>query len=340
MTSKWFVKQTRTFNGLETTAKGYTVANAVKDYMAWFELNRKGVRGTELINNAFILPKLGDTMLEKLSTRKIRDWHEAIAKAPARLRSGKNIAKRKYREAATPDALRKRKGSANRILTVLKAALNYAFREGKVSTDDAWRRVKPFPEADEPIIRFLSEAECARLINACKVDFRPVVKAGLLTGARCGEIAALKVSDYNPDTRMVYIKPSKSGKARVIPLSDEGCTFFNDMTTGKNGKDFIFTKSSGERWGANHHARPMQAACKNGKITPVITFHDLRHTYASLLAQAGADLLTISKLLGHADTRITSRHYAHLCDRTLANAVKNFLPNFGHVSDKKIISIK
>ena len=39
---KWFVKQTRTFNGLETTAKGYTVANAVKEYMAWFELNRTG----------------------------------------------------------------------------------------------------------------------------------------------------------------------------------------------------------------------------------------------------------------------------------------------------------
>jgi integrase len=337
---KWFVKQTRAFNGLETSTKGYTVADAVKEYMAWFELNRKGVRGTELINNAFILPRLGDIALEKLTTRKVREWHEAIAKAPARLRSGKNKAKRKFREATTPEAQRRRNGSANRILTVLKAALNYAYREGRISTDDAWRRVKPFPEIDEPIIRFLTEAECARLINACKKDFRPLVKAALLTGARYGEIAGLKATDYNRDTGMVYIKPSKSGRGRIVPLSEEGRAFFEEITAGKHGKDFIFTKESGARWGTNHHARPLQDACKNGKITPAITFHDLRHSYASLLAQAGADLLTISKLLGHADTRVTSRHYAHLCDRTLANAVQNFLPNFGHKAEGKVKPIR
>lgn len=54
----------------------------------------------------------------------------------------------------------------------------------------------------------------------------------------------------------------------------------------------------------------------------------MRHTYASHLAQAGVDLLTISKLLGHADTRITSKHYAHLADKTLAAAVTK-LPSFG-----------
>ncbi len=68
--------------------------------------------------------------------------------------------------------------------------------------------------------------------------------------------------------------------------------------------------------------------------------HDLRHIYASLLAQAGADLLTISKLLGHADTRVTSRHYAHLCDTTLGNAVRAYLPGFGHKSEKKIKAIR
>ena len=44
--------------------------------------------------------------------------------------------------------------------------------------------------------------------------------------------------------------------------------------------------------------------------------------------QKGDDLLTISKLFDHADTRVTSRHYVHLCDRTLAHAVNNLLPNF------------
>lgn len=61
---------------------------------------------------------------------------------------------------------------------------------------------------------------------------------------------------------------------------------------------------------------------------------------ASALAQAGADLLTISKLLGHADTRVTSRHYAHLCDRTLANAVNNLLPAFGVVEQSNVAAIR
>ena len=65
----------------------------------------------------------------------------------------------------------------------------------------------------------------------------------------------------------------------------------------------------------------------------------MRHTYASTLAQRGVDLLTISKLLGHADTGITARHYAHLCDRTLANAVDSLLPSFGFKKDKKVAAI-
>ena len=94
-------------------------------------------------------------------------------------------------------------------------------------------------------------------------------------------------------------------------------------------------------WLKNHQSRLMKSACEQAKIEPPIGFHELRHTYASLLAQAGVDLLTISKLLGHADTRITSRHYAHLCDKTLANAVKAHLPSFGTSnSTSKIVPIR
>jgi len=62
------------------------------------------------------------------------------------------------------------------------------------------------------------------------------------------------------------------------------------------------------RVGKNHHIRVLKEANDKAKIALTIGLHELRHTYTSLLAQAGADLLTISKLLGHADTRVTSRH--------------------------------
>jgi site-specific recombinase XerD len=83
----------------------------------------------------------------------------------------------------------------------------------------------------------------------------------------------------------------------------------------------------------------LKEACHHAKIVPAIGFHELRHTYASLLAQASADLLTISKLLGHADTRITSCHYAHLCDKTLANTVNRLLPSFDHEKERKVQNI-
>ena len=87
------------------------------------------------------------------------------------------------------------------------------------------------------------------------------------------------------------------------------------------------------------HSSSFPLACNAAKIAPAISFHELRHTYASLLAQAGADQLTISKLLGHADTRITARHYAHLCDKTLANTVDKLLPNFGFKPEDKVADL-
>ena len=91
--------------------------------------------------------------------------------------------------------------------------------------------------------------------------------------------------------------------------------------------------------GKNHQQRPMaDAECGQDRATA--TVHESRHTDASTLAQAGADLLTISKLLGHADTRITSRHYAHLCDRTLANAVNSLLPEFGTAEPTTVTAIR
>ena len=60
--------------------------------------------------------------------------------------------------------------TANRILTVLKAGLNYAFHEGDVVDDTAWRRVKPFPNVEAPRVRFLSLAESKRLVNSSAPD--------------------------------------------------------------------------------------------------------------------------------------------------------------------------
>src|SRR3546814_16167908 len=94
------------------------------------------------------------------------------------------------------EARRRRRSSTNRILTILKAALNVAYRNGKAPADDTWRRVRPFPKVEAPKLRYLQENEARRLVNACDQAFRSLVQAALLTGARYAELAALEVRDY------------------------------------------------------------------------------------------------------------------------------------------------
>lgn len=156
------------------TGKLPTVAEAAAHYLAWFKEHRKSYRETEATVNAHILPMLGSHLVTELSSKMIRQWQERIATQPARKRSSKLSTKPAFRDkASTGEEKRARKSTANRILTVLKAILNKAFRDGLVSDDTAWRRVKPFENADEPVTRFLTEAESTRLVNACTPDFRP-----------------------------------------------------------------------------------------------------------------------------------------------------------------------
>jgi integrase len=138
----------------------------------------------------------------------------------------------------------------------------------------------------------------------------------------------MRAKDMNLRSQQVYVAQSKSGRPRHIPLNPEGIELFRAVLTGRTGDDVLFTRADGTAWGKNHYVRSLLTACRDAKIRPAVSFHELRHTYASHLAQAGVDLLTISKLLGHADTRITGKHYAHLADKTLAAAVTK-LPSFG-----------
>lgn len=307
-----------------------TVKGAAESYLAWFREHRKGVVTAEGAVRTHILPAFGDRPIASLKSAELRAWLDKLATKPARLRTSKLATKANVRAAPkSGDEKRARKASANRIYSVLRAILNRSFQNGAIADDSAWRKVKPFAKVDEARIRFLTDAESVRLVNACPADLRALVRAALLTGARWGELAALRVADVTTsgDRPTMYVAQSKSGKPRHIPLNAEGRELFAAQTLGKLGDALVFVRADGDPWGHNHHMRALKAACTVAKIRPAVRFHELRHTYASHLAQAGIDLLTIAKLLGHADTRITARHYAHLADKTLAAAVTS-LPSF------------
>ena len=69
------------------------------------------------------------------------------------------------------------------------------------------------------------------------------------------------------------------------------------------------------------------------KITPAVSFHELRHTYGSRLAMRGVPMGVIAAQLGHADTRMTERHYAHLAPSYVAETVRNSFGELGIVAE-------
>ncbi len=310
-----------------TPKQELTVADAMSEYLGWYATHRKALKRTENIVMVHILPSLGSRIVAELTTPEIRKWHESLAKAKPRLRTGRFSNAVNTREGEA----RARRATANRILTVLKAALNHAWRDGSVPLDEAWRRVKPFRGVDAPKVRYLNTEECHRLINACAPEFRQLVQAALLTGCRYGELIAMRVSDYHPDPGTAFVRESKSGKPRHVPLTDEGRDFFAQATMGRLGNDLLFTRSGpeGMAWGESHQQRPLQRACAIAKVEPAVSFHVLRHTYGSMLAMRGVPLQVIAEVLGHADTRITSRHYAHLLPSYVADTIRAHLPSFG-----------
>ena len=173
-----------------------TVKGAIEQYLEQLESKGKPVYDPRRRAEAFIYPKLGDIECSALTADLLRKWHTDIAKEPARLRTAKGK-KQRHRELTGDDeARRRRRASANRVLTILKAALNHAWREKKVQSDAEWRRVEPFENVHAARVRYLTVAEGKRLINGSDRELRPLVLAALQTGARYGELARLEVADF------------------------------------------------------------------------------------------------------------------------------------------------
>ncbi len=326
---EWFSEQARRVAGLEPHVQ-YIVADAMRDYLTWYAAHRKALNATKCAVECHILPDLGHIALEELTTARIRQWHEGIAASPARLRTGIGKPQQFRPVSSDMDKLRSRRATANRILSILKAALNLAWREGKVTSDESWRRVKSFRGADTAKVRYLSSDECSRLVNACEPDFRQLVTAALLTGCRYGELTAMRCSDLNPDIRSIFVRSSKSGRSRHVPLNDEGTAFFARITVGRAGDEAMCLRADGRPWGASHQRRRLESAARIAGIDNV-SFHILRHTYGSSLAMQGVPMGVIAHALGHSDTRMTEKHYAAFAPSYIADTIRANLPQLGIV---------
>ena len=278
-----------------------------------------------------IRPKLGSTRLVDLSVDKLRRWRDSMVAAPKRLRTGKHAAKQNTVavDLTDPEVARRRRDTANRTLTTLKAALNWA-REHRLHDDDtAWKLVKPYKGTTKARVRFLSTAEQQRLLNAAEGDLRDLIAAALMTGARFGELSRLQLQDFDEANGSVFIAESKSGKARHVPLTAGGRALFERLAAVllvQRRNTGALLRRGAEPWKAATYQRGFKAAVAAAGLEE-ITLHELRHSYASTMVRAGAPLIVVGRALGHADTRMVDQHYAHLAPSYMADTIRSTAPN-------------
>ena len=189
-------------------------------------------------------------------------------------------------------------------------------------------------------MRYLSQAECVRLVNCCQPGFRNLVRGALLTGCRYSELAAMRAADFNMDAGILTVRQSKSGKPRHVVLTEEGQRLFMTLTAAKLADEPIFTHRGGGLWLKSQQMRPMAEACERAKIKPVISFHVLRHTHGSTLAMRGVPMGVIAEQLGHADTRMTEKHYAHLAPSYVADTIRAHFPKLGIGIDESVVPLR
>jgi integrase len=321
----------------------YTVRAAIEDYFSEIAVEKRAsaLKSARYIFNASVLPKLGHLVVEQLTSDQINRWRNDLAASGKRVRTKKHVEKPVRRPPPTSDDdRRKRRATANRVLTMLKAALNRAFNAGKVPTDTAWRKVKPFRETDAPVLRYLSADEALRLVNACDQDFRLLVQAALVTGCRYSELVNLTCADFSRDSDTLTVRQTKAGRSRHVVLTQEGRNLFNEWTAGRAPNEIIFLRADGTPWGASHQQRPLAEAANRAKISPAPSFHILRHTHASLLAMRGVPMGVIAAQLGHRDTRMTEKHYAHLAPSYVADTIRTHFPTLGIANQATIVSMR
>jgi integrase len=361
----WF-KQAALEEAGEVVSGPYTVSQAMAEYVTNRErIKRKTLAATRSAIKAHIDPHLGSIQLSKLTKSKIKQWFEALASSAPRTRTGfvkerrmvernvKGKIKRQYRERVTAERVtldpafsafnpedkevqRKRQATANRILTILKAGLNHAVKvNDRQANRQAWQDVKPFHKVDVPKIIYLEMDEVTVFLGASADDLGTIVRGALLTGCRYGELANMLIEHFYPQQEQIYITESKNGEARFVELTEEGIAFFTALVKGRSNGENIFLRSNGKPWKKSEQKRPMDEALAASKINKPVTFHVLRHTYASHLAMNGTPMRTIADQLGHKDTRITERHYAHLSRKHVRDTIRRNLPSFGLGNDSQ-----
>jgi integrase/recombinase XerD len=157
----------------------------------------------------------------------------------------------------------------------------------------------------------LTKTECAQLLDQeLSARDRAILTAFLFGGLRCNELRMLDVPDVDFEEATIFIRYAKRDKERIVPLHDRARAALEDYLGDRDGGP-LFLSSRGERISNRRLRSLVKALGARARLKKDLHPHTLRHTYATLLREAGVELGDVGNLLGHASLD-TTRIYDHM----------------------------
>lgn len=340
------IKEGRHFKTAE--AKRHTLADMIDRYIRSVLPQKSASSQTHQEQQLYWWKEqLGDRLLSDMTPALIAEYRDRLQETP-------------YRKTDSPDAMTLERSPATvvRYLAALSHAFTVAMKEwGWVEENPVAKVTKP--KESRGRVRFLSDEERGRLLDACRESRSPdlylAVVLALSTGARQQEILGLKWKDVDLERRVAVLHETKNGERRVLPLAGVALEMLRErkrerfpVPCGKlDGDDFSPQRGEVEkdtRPTAGHVPgdaliaerlifpgrtdktqpvdlrTPFETALRKAQIED-FRWHDLRHSAASYLAMNGASLAEIAEILGHKTLAMVKR-YAHLSEQHTASVVE------------------
>ena len=288
----------------------------------------------------YVIPALGDVPVSAITHRMLKEFYQQLLQTTW-VRSETRLLS---------------KGTVTRIHGAVSWSLQSLVEAGRLPANPAWGarpRVKK-SERYEPVV-WTPEELCGFLDYAQTDELAALWNVLALTGMRRGEALGLRWSDFsrtythvsvkralvNVD-RSTYISAPKGTQGRRLDLMKPTAAALRKhrSTVMRHRRraglsplqpsDFVFTRASGDHLSPSTTSQQFVRLAQRGGFTR-IRLHDLRHTHASHLLEAGANLKAVQERLGHADPMFTIDTYVHLLPTIQADAIKTLAEFYGDI---------
>ncbi|MCH7518290.1 MAG: site-specific integrase [Candidatus Dadabacteria bacterium] len=224
-------------------------------------------------------------------------------------------------------------GTVNLELAFLKRMYNIAELQDKFQGKNPVMKVKFLYQENIPD-RILTLKEERRLLQAAPEHIANIIVCALNTGMRRGEMLSLKWDKVNLDHKYITLESTltKAKKTRRVPINSILRDLLIELESKKQS-DYVFTNEHGGEYLINSLGYLFRKSLKRAGIKG-FRFHDLRHTAATRMVEAGVPLFTVGQILGHSNPKTTMR-YAHP-DQSLKDGLEALASyNRGNHSDTK-----